>query len=41
MHNDYGFTRAWVDFLVEKLKDKKEFESLFKVASQTAVDSTP
>jgi hypothetical protein len=27
MHNDYGYTQAWVDFLVEKLRDKNEFES--------------
>ena len=28
MHNDYGYTQAWVDFLVEKLKDPAEFDSL-------------
>lgn len=31
MHNDYGYTQAWVDFLVEKLQDEKEFDSLYKV----------
>lgn len=30
LHNDYGYTQAWVDSLVEKLKDKKEFESLYQ-----------
>lgn len=29
MHNDYGYTQAWVDFLIEKLKNKKEFEALY------------
>jgi hypothetical protein len=24
MHNDYGYTQAWVDLLVEKLRDKNE-----------------
>lgn len=31
MHNDYGYTQAWVDFLSEKLRDKDEFESLYKL----------
>jgi len=30
MHNDYGYTQAWVDLLIEKLRDKQEFESLYK-----------
>ena len=29
-HNDYGFTKAWVDLLIEKLGDPKEFDSLYK-----------
>jgi len=29
LHSDYGYTQAWVDFLVEKLKDEKEFNSLY------------
>ena len=29
MHKDYGYTPAWVKFLVEKLKDEAEFESLY------------
>lgn len=27
-HNDYGYTRAWVDFLVDKLSDEAEFEAV-------------
>ena len=30
MHKDYGYTPAWVKFLVEKLKDEAEFESLYE-----------
>ena len=30
LHNDYGYTEAWVDFLVEKLADHKEFDSHYK-----------
>lgn len=30
LHNDYGFTQAWVDFLVEKLSDAQEFDSVSK-----------
>jgi Domain of unknown function (DUF3644) len=30
MHNDYGYTQAWVDFLTEKLRDESELESLYK-----------
>jgi hypothetical protein len=36
MHDDYGYTQAWIDFLIEKLKDPTEFESLY---SASAVDS--
>jgi hypothetical protein len=32
MHKDYGYTPAWVKFLVEKLKDEAEFESLYDSA---------
>lgn len=35
MHNDYGYTQAWVDFLIEKLRDPAEFQLLSKVAGQT------
>jgi hypothetical protein len=27
-HNDYGYTQAWADFLIEKLKDPTEFDAL-------------
>lgn len=29
MHNDYGYTQGWVDFLIEKLGDGNEFEALY------------
>ena len=29
MHDDYGYTQAWVGFLIEKLKDPAEFDSLY------------
>lgn len=29
-HDDYLYTSAWVDFLIEKMKDDNEYESLFK-----------
>jgi hypothetical protein len=29
MHQDYGYTQAWVEFLTEKLKDTTEFGSLY------------
>jgi hypothetical protein len=25
-HNDYGYTQAWVDFLIDKLKEQTEFD---------------
>jgi len=28
-HNDYGYTQAWIDFLITKMKDEKEYNSLF------------
>ena len=31
MHKDYGYTQAWADFLIDKLSDPAEFESLSKV----------
>jgi len=29
-HNDYGYTQAWVEFLVGKLKDPAEFDTVCK-----------
>jgi len=29
-HNDYGYTQAWVKFLIEKLKDATEFDAVCK-----------
>ena len=34
LHNDYGYTQAWVDFLVEKLKNPEEFDALSHVQSE-------
>lgn len=30
MNKNYGFTQAWVDFLIEKMKDETEYNSLFE-----------
>src|ERR1017187_2419909 len=37
-HNDYGYTQAWVDFLIEQLKNPKEFDSLFLTKTSIADD---
>jgi hypothetical protein len=29
-HNDYLYTKEWVDHLIEKMKDENEYQSLFK-----------
>jgi hypothetical protein len=29
LHNDYSYTKAWVQFLIEKMKDEGEYQSLF------------
>jgi hypothetical protein len=31
MHNDYGYTQAWVDFLIEKLQTKKSSTAYTKL----------
>jgi hypothetical protein len=31
MHKDYGYTQEWVDFLIEKLKNPAEFDSLYQL----------
>jgi hypothetical protein len=38
-HNDYGYTQAWVDFLIEKLKDNAEFGAVCKSDQATAAVS--
>lgn len=30
LHDDYGYTQEWVDFLIEKLKDTAEFDAVCK-----------
>jgi hypothetical protein len=30
LHKDYGYTNAWVDFLVEKVNDDAQYASLYK-----------
>jgi hypothetical protein len=37
MHDDYGYTQAWVDFIVEKLRDPNEFDSLYKTVPPDGV----
>jgi len=39
MHNDYGYTQAWVDFLVEKLKDPVELEAVY-TAERMNIDTS-
>jgi hypothetical protein len=39
MHEDYGYTQAWIDFLVQKLKDPAEFESLY--SAQATIPEPP
>ena len=29
MNKNYGYTQAWVDFLIEKMKDDNEYNSLY------------
>lgn len=29
-NENYGYTKDWVDFLVEKMKDDNEYNSLYK-----------
>jgi len=41
MHDDYGYTQAWVDFLIEKLKDPTEFDSLYNPVRATSAISIP
>jgi hypothetical protein len=38
-HNDYGYTQAWVDFLIEKLRDTAEFDAVCKSAQASAAAS--
>jgi hypothetical protein len=35
-HNDYGYTQAWVDFLIKKLKEPGEFDSLILLKTMIA-----
>jgi hypothetical protein len=37
-HNDYGYTQAWVDFLIEKLKDPAELDAVCR--SETTTGAT-
>ena len=29
MNKNYGFTQAWIDFLIEKMSDESEYNSLY------------
>jgi len=35
LHKDYGYTEAWVSFLIEKLSDEAEYNKLFKRGGET------
>ncbi|CAI4034032.1 hypothetical protein DNFV4_04474 [Nitrospira tepida] len=35
LHNDYGYTQEWVDFLIEELKDDAKFDAICKTVSST------
>ncbi len=39
-HNDYGYTQAWVDFLIEKLKIQAEFNSLLSRHEKAVIEGT-
>ena len=34
-HSDYVYTEAWVQFLMEKFKDEKEYEALFAKTAES------
>ena len=34
-HSDYVYTEAWVQFLIEKFKDEKEYEALFAKTAES------
>ena len=40
-HNDYGYTQAWADFLVEKLKDTTEFDAVCKSGQSLVTAAAP
>ena len=40
-HNDYGYTQAWVDFLIEKLKEPAELDAVCKSETAVRVASEP
>ena len=41
LHKDYGYTQVWVDFLIDKLKDPEEFDSLYKAPSSESAVGRP
>ena len=38
MNKNYGFTQAWVDFLIEKMSDDNEYNSLYSKDETTVTD---
>lgn len=40
-HNDYGYTQAWVDFLIEKLKDPVELEAVCTAKPADTIGPAP
>ncbi len=41
MHDDYGYTQAWVDFLIKTLSDPAEFDALYAPARPLPVTELP
>lgn len=39
LYKDYGYTQAWVDFLIQKLSDEEEFERHYKYGAPPSVGS--
>lgn len=38
MNKNYGFTQAWVDFLIEKMSDENEYNSLYFTGETKMID---
>jgi hypothetical protein len=38
-HKDYGYTQAWADFLIDKLKDVAEFDAVCESDQASAAAS--
>ena len=38
MNKNYGYTQAWVDFLIEKMSDENEYNSLYSISDTSMTD---